>query len=339
MKPRERFSAVLNGKMPDDRLPMVEWAAWWDKTMNRWHNEGMPAGLSWVESLQYFDLDELHNISAAPDVPPAPGHGAAVIAGEAEYEALREKLYAPSVIKGLLKSAALLKERHEAGDISIRLWLDGFFWYPRRLFGIEPHLYAFYDQPELMHRINRDQLAFNLEALEELFSVLKPDFVGMAEDMSYNYGPMLSRQLFDEFLLPYYRKLTDYCKSRQVPVLVDSDGDITVMVPWLLNAGINGVYPLERQAGVDIGLIRRDYPEFIMMGGYDKMVMNRGEAAMRAEFDRILPVMQAGRYIPSVDHQTPPGVSFNDYKIYIRLFREYCEKAVKNTPSGGKTGG
>jgi hypothetical protein len=308
---------------------MVEWAAWWGITTERWQKEGMPAGLSFVESLQYFNLDELHCIGASPDVPPAPNHGAAVIAGEAEYEALREKLYVPSNTEKLLEYAAQLKERHEAGELSIRLWLDGFFWYPRRLFGIEPHLYAFYDQPELMHRINRDLLAFNLRVLEELFSVLKPDFVGMAEDMSYNYGPMLSRQHFDEFLLPYYRKLTDYCKSRQVPVLVDSDGDITLMVPWFLDAGINGVYPLERQAGVDIGLIRRDYPEFVMMGGYDKMVMNQGEAAIRAEFDRILPVMRSGRYIPSVDHQTPPGVSFNDYKIYIRLFSDYCEKAAR----------
>ncbi|MDR2135525.1 MAG: hypothetical protein LBO76_02815 [Treponema sp.] len=330
MKPRERLSAILNGRMPDDRLPMIEWAAWWDKTMDRWKQEGMPAGLSWVQSLQYFGLDELHSISAVPDVPPAPSHGAAVIDGEAGYEALRERLYAPAAIERLLKSAAQLKERHDAGELSIRVWLDGFFWYPRRLFGIEPHLYAFYDQPELMHRINRELLAFNLAAVEELFSVLKPDFIGMAEDMSYNYGPMLSRQLFTEFLLPYYRKLTGYCKSRQVPVLTDSDGDITVMVPWLLEAGIDGVYPLERQAGVDMALIRRDYPEFIMMGGYDKMVMSRGEAAMRAEFDRILPVMRSGRYIPSVDHQTPPGVSLDNYRIYIGLFREYCEKAVKN---------
>jgi hypothetical protein len=318
----------MKGGMPDDRLPMIEWAAWWDKTMDRWKQEGMPDGLSWVQSLQYFGLDELHNIAASPNVPPASRHGGAVITGEAGYEALREQLYAPSIVERLVENALRLRERHDAGELGIRLWLDGFFWYPRRLLGIEPHLYAFYDQPELMHRINRDQLAFNLRAVEELFAVLKPDFVGMAEDMSYNYGPMLSRQLFTEFLLPYYKKLTGYCKSRQVPVLVDSDGDITVMVPWLLDAGIDGVYPLERQAGVDIGLIRRSYPEFIMMGGYDKMVMNRGEAALRAEFDRILPVMRSGRYIPSVDHQTPPGVSFNDYKTYIRLFGEYCEKAV-----------
>jgi hypothetical protein len=101
------------------------------------------------------------------------------------------------------------------------------------------------------------------------------------------------------------------------------------MIPWLLDAGIECVCPLERQANVDIALIRRKYPDLILLGGYDKMVMDKGEAAIRAEFERILPVMRSGRYIPSVDHQTPPGVSFEEYKTYIRLFEEYCKKAVE----------
>ena len=58
------------------------------------------------------------------------------------------------------------------------------------------------------------------------------------------------------------------------------------------------------------------------------MVMNKGEDAIRAEFERILPVMKSSRYIPSVDHQTPPGVSFEEYKTYMKLFEEYCIKAV-----------
>ena len=29
----------------------------------------------------------------------------------------------------------------------------------------------------------------------------------IAEDMSYNHGPMISRKLFDEFVAPYYRWL------------------------------------------------------------------------------------------------------------------------------------
>jgi len=50
---------------------------------------------------------------------------------------------------------------------------------------------------------------------------------------------------------------------------------------------------------------------------------------MRAEFERILPVMKQGGYIPSVDHQTPPEVSLKNYEIYLRLLNEYCRKAVQ----------
>ncbi|HAT10122.1 MAG TPA: hypothetical protein DCS97_05920, partial [Planctomycetes bacterium] len=62
---------------------------------------------------------------------------------------------------------------------------------------------------------------------------------------------------------------------------------------------------------------------------YDKMVMPKGEAAMRAEFERLLPAMRRGRFIPSVDHQTPPGVSLENYRIYLRLLAEFMERAAQ----------
>ena len=80
--------------------------------------------------------------------------------------------------------------------------------------------------------------------------------------------------------------------------------------------------PLERQAGVDGMKLRRQFPELRMVGHFDKMTMNRGEAAMRAEFERVHPLMKYGRFIPSVDHQTPPGVSLSDYRLYLRLLAE-----------------
>jgi hypothetical protein len=328
MKPRERFIAILNGEMPDDRLPMVEWAPWWDKTIDRWKGEGFPQNISREDSLIFFGLDILHQVSLIPDVPWSEIHGAPIINNEVEYENLKEKIYAPELIETMKNDALKIKKRHEAGDVCLVLSLTGFFWHPRKLLGIEPHLFAFYDNPGLMHRINQDLLDFCLKGLEELFPILHPDYISISEDMSYNLGPMISYECFKEFLLPYYKKITPFIKSKNIKVLMDSDGDVTEMIPWLFEAGIDGVYPLERQAGVDINQIRKKYPDLIMLGGFDKMIMNKGEHAIKAEFERILPVMRSGRYIPSVDHQTPPGVSFEDYKIYIRLFKEYCEKAV-----------
>ena len=328
MTVRERCAAVLEGRMPTDRLPMVEWAPWWTKTASRWEAEGMPSFSAWHESLAYFALDPLEMITAAPAVPRARQHGGVVIESAADYEALRPALYAEEHLHAVREAAREVKARHSRGESAVRVWLDGFFWFPRKLFGIEPHLYAFYDEPELMHRMNEDLAAFDLRVLDAVFSELTPEFVGFAEDMSYNLGPMLSREQFRQFLLPYYRRVIPAIRAAGSHVLVDSDGDITSMVPWFQEAGIEGVYPLERQAGVDVVRLRAEYPSFILLGGYDKMVMRLGAEAMRAEFERILPAMRSGRYIPSVDHQTPPEVSLAQYREYLRLFREYCERAV-----------
>ena len=93
----------------------------------------------------------------------------------------------------------------------------------------------------------------------------------------------------------------------------------------MLEVGVEGFLPLERMAGVDVAQLRRDYPELRMVGAFDKTIMHLGEARMRQEFERLLPVVRSGGYIPSVDHQTPPEVSLEDYWLYRRLMDEYTE--------------
>ena len=130
-------------------------------------------------------------------------------------------------------------------------------------------------------------------------------------------------RLMDDFMAPYYRKLLARVKEMEMLTLVDTDGDVTLLVPWLLDQGGEGVLPLERQAGVDGMSLRARFPNLRMVGHYNKMAMPQGEEAMRAEFERLLPLIKSGGFIPSVDHQTPPGVSLDQYRSYLRLLHEY----------------
>lgn len=134
------------------------------------------------------------------------------------------------------------------------LWynIDGFFWFPRTLFGIERHLYAFYDQPERMLRMNADLVEYYLAVFDAVCAHAVPDFVCFAEDMSYNHGPMLSQKLFDKFLTPFYRRVVPHLKARGGKVFVDSDGQVESAIPWFEAVGIEGSLPLERQSGVDV---------------------------------------------------------------------------------------
>ncbi|HEY3418677.1 MAG TPA: uroporphyrinogen decarboxylase family protein, partial [Armatimonadota bacterium] len=136
-----------------------------------------------------------------------------------------------------------------------------------------------------------------------------------------------SKELFMEFIAPYYRCIIPELKKHGIIVIVDSDGDIAEPVRWFLEVGVDGVLPLERQAGIDAGQLRTEHPNLRMIGHFDKMTMHRGEDAMRAEFERLLPTAAQGGFVIGCDHQTPPGVSYQDYRLYLRLFREYAERA------------
>lgn len=336
MNVRERYRRVLSFQ-PVDRLPMMEWATWWDKTVEAWKAQGLriqsEPGLRDGEALQRqlgLDLHMQYWIQFTTQGTPKPAyHGAPLIESMADYERILPTLYP----RGALDMARVrsMEAFQQRGEAVTWITLEGFFWGPRRLMGIEPHLFGFYDEPELMHRINSDLCDYNLYLLEQLLPHHTPDFMTFAEDLGYNLGPMISMAQFDEFLLPYYERIVPVLKAHGIRVFVDSDGDITQTLPWFARAGVEGILPLERQAGVDLNASRRDFPQYLFIGHYDKMVMPHGEAAMRAEFERLLPVMRQGGFIPSVDHQTPPGVTFEQYQIYLRLLREYtCKAAIKN---------
>ena len=325
----ERFRAVMDFALPD-RLPMVEWAPYWDLTVDRWHGEGLPETLTDPDEIAaHFGLDCWRQCwihTAGPDTPIPARHGAGIIANAADYEQIKPSLYPqPAFDQERLKQWAAW---HDDGALLLWLTLDGYFWGPRSLLGIERHLYAFYDQPELIHQINQDLSEYQLRSLDQLCEIIVPEFMTFAEDMSYNHGPMLSRAVFDEFLAPYYGKLIPALKERNILPLIDSDGDVMPLIPWLKDVGFEGILPLERMAGVDIAELRRHHPKWRMIGAFDKTVMKQGPDAMRQEFERLLPVMKQGGYIPGVDHQTPPDVSLENYRAYLDLLCEYCTKAA-----------
>lgn len=81
---------------------------------------------------------------------------------------------------------------------------------------------------------------------------------------------------------------------------------------------------------MDVAAIRREYPDFLMIGGFDKMCMFEGPDAVRREFERLLPVIRSGRYLPAMDHQTPPGTTLETYRAYARMLREYGTQACKD---------
>ena len=333
MNASERFRAYISGK-PVDRMPVIEWAPFWDQTIERWRADGVPTeSLASVASLQeYFGLDKCLQTNISPytkNTPKAESFGASILSDAEGYDKIRQTLFPDP--KTILTESDFeeFRKTREAGDTIRFFTVQGFFWYPRELFGIENHLYSFYDEPDLYKRMCEDYSNWLIELFHYVFSHFRFDFMTFAEDMSYNSGSMISHDTFNEFLAPFYKKVIPVIHSYGIPVIIDSDGDITEAVDWYTSVGADGMLPLERKAGVDVSIYVNKHPTTCFIGHFDKMCMKNGEEAMRAEFERILPSMKRGCVIASVDHQTPPDVSADNYRIYVSLLKEYA-KAARN---------
>jgi len=343
MTSAERFRAVMRFQ-PVDRLPRLEWAYWWDETINRWVKEGLQLSKPYKgwevmaelvpEITRHFGLDMHQQHVFHPwtwQQPQPKQHLGGILSDEKEYEALRQHFYPSNEwLAWTWDRLAGYQANVEKDDSLFWITVIGFFAWPRRLFGVEKHYYAFYDHPELIHRMNHEEAEFIVRVLHKTFQVGKPVFVTIGEDMSYNGGPMCSRQLFDEFLAPYYRRIVPVMKELGLIVFVDSDGNANELISWLADVGVEGLLPMERNAGSDVAAIRNKLPDFLMLGNFEKLLMTRGETAIRQEFERLLPIMKQGGFIPSPDHQTPPQVSLEQYRTYVRLLNEYSVTAAPN---------
>ena len=65
---------------------------------------------------------------------------------------------------------------------------------------------------------------------------------------------MISPAMVKEFMLPCYKRITDFLKSYGVStIFVDTDGNCTELIPLFMEGGVTGMFPFEVRAGMDIG--------------------------------------------------------------------------------------
>ena len=214
----------------------------------------------------------------------------------------------------------------EGSDSPRYCWADrwgGFFGPLHNLMGVENLALAFYDQPELVEAMMDQRANIIIEITEKVLEVTSFDSFWFWEDMAYNHGALINPKVFRRFALKYYRRVCDWLHSRGIKhIWLDSDGDISELIPIWLEAGINGLWPFEVAAGMDVVEVRKTYGhDLALSGGIDKRAIAIGGDAMRAEVDRIMPVVEDGGYIPELDHAAPPDISWSkacDYMAYLK---------------------
>ena len=176
--------------------------------------------------------------------------------------------------------------------------------------------------------MNEYILQVYLDKLIKVMNILPADVVYIMEDLSGKNGPMISPELFDEFIGSYYQRLIPVLKNKGVKhVFVDTDGEFKKLIPNFIESGVDGFLPMDVNAGMDILAVRKEYPDLKFIGAFNKLEIAKGKSAIDREFERLLPVIRQGGYIPGCDHQVAPSTSLKDYQYYICKLTEVMKNA------------
>jgi uroporphyrinogen decarboxylase len=204
----------------------------------------------------------------------------------------------------------------------------GFFSSLRRLMGTEKACTLFYDDPTLAHEILDYLTEFVVETYRRALDDLQLDYFEIWEDFAFKGRPFIGPELFSEFLAPYYRRLIDQVRGSGIDLIsIDSDGNIEVLIPELLDVGVNVIWPVEVAAGMDAPTLRKEYGhDLILWGGIDKREIARGPQAIDREVYRQVPqLIEGGGYIPHLDGGWPESISYDNFMYFIDLKKKIAE--------------
>jgi len=220
-------------------------------------------------------------------------------------------------------------KRYRRDGYVIWLYNDyfGFFGVMRQLMGVERLSMMFYDDPGLIRDILDFYTGYVTRFWDYILGRIDVDYVLIWEDMAYRQTSLISPAMFREFLLPHYKELTSFLKKTSVKkIFVDSDGNITSLIPLWIEGGVDGIYPMEVQSGMDVEKVRKEFPGLLMCGGIDKKALARTRKEIDGELDKAEAVLKTGGYIPFADHGIPVNVSWENFRYYRNKLDNLIEK-------------
>ena len=145
------------------------------------------------------------------------------------------------------------------------------------------------------------------------------------DDVAFNEAPLFSPSAFERVFLPVYSQMISRYKAAGAKyVFFHSDGNINPFVDMLVDAGISGLHPLERRAGVDPFLLRERYPKLVLAGGMcnTDILINGPVDRIEVEARKLIELARDGGLIIGT-HSVSPEVPLEHFRAYDRICRRY----------------
>jgi uroporphyrinogen decarboxylase len=309
MTSRERVLATLTGKRPD-RVPLNFFAGW-----NIAVREKVAARYGSVDAF----CELMHTDIVTGVLPRFPFGGAenhARIMNLDQYLALTpDDPASPAVISTpcdhvlnlTVKEAVRYHEQNKA--VFCHAWgvfeLSQFLYEHDGLPGTELALLNMAAEPEKTRRIFFKLAEWTAECVEQAIKA-GVDVIELSDDWGQQNTMMFSPKMWWDMIYPAMKIIFDRAQRYNVPVLLHSDGDVTLVLDGIMQLGIAGLHPVQESSGMSPQQTREKLgPGICIMGGLDTItalpVMTPAE--IRVEVAHVFSILKnSGGYIFSGSH-------------------------------------
>ncbi|HHT28424.1 MAG TPA: hypothetical protein GXZ82_14460 [Firmicutes bacterium] len=344
----ERMSRIFAHKEAD-RAPISDVP--WRTTLQRWHREGMPKEVSWVD---FFGVDNIVGIG----VDGSPRYPVQVLEQNDEYTikttawgaTLKEWVHTggvPEFLDFTIVDRVTWEEakarmtpspdrvnwqklqvnypewRKQGAWIRAGLWF-GFDVTHSWVVGTERVLFALMDDPEWLMDIWNHQLDVQLALYDQVWEAgYHFDEITWPDDMGYKGTQFFSVQMYRDLLQPVHKRAVDWAHAHGVKVRLHSCGDVRPFVPEFIKIGIDCLNPIEVKAGMDPLQLKEQYGAQLAFHGGLNAVLYDDMDAMIGEMEKVIPKMIVnGGYIIGTDHSIPDSVGIEQFRRFVAKAKE-----------------
>jgi len=320
MNSRERFRETMRYGVPD-RVPYFEEGIR-EEVLKAWRGQGMQPD---VTPTELFPADRREELMVDLDPRPTPEKWPA---SRSELAAFRRRLdtcdhgrlpaeWAECVRAGSNRDYVLMLRLHR-----------GFF----QTMGVQDWsrfrevIYLLADDPAFVREAMAVQGAFAASLAEKILDEVEVDAVIFSEPIGGNDRPLLSPQMYEDFVLTSYKPVFDVLRRHGVETIIfRTYANARLLIPSILKWGFNCLWACEvNLEAMDYRDIRREFGRDLrLIGGIDLDALRRGKAAIRREVEeKVPPLLAGGGYVPLADGRVRQDVPFESYVYYRRLLTE-----------------
>lgn len=130
--------------------------------------------------------------------------------------------------------------------------------------------YAIYDDPYNIERILEVQTETSYRMAKVAAEVKLAPVYFIGDDIAYKNKLMFSPDFLRRTFVKSLKKCIEPLKAAGIKVIFHSDGYVMDILDDMIDAGIDGLNPIEPLAGMDIGLLKKRYgKKLILVGNVD----------------------------------------------------------------------